>query len=337
VKLSNGPFNTGYSDVTEHPPKRLRDLSLSSGIVLSIVTPAYNECLNLPVLYQRLFRTLSDLNVSWEWIVVDDHSTDDTFSVAADIAKHDSHVFVVRLSRNSGSHISLLCGLGQSAGQCAVTLSGDLQDPPEVLPQLLEQWHHGFQVVWAERTTEEKRKLFQSALTKVYYALMRHIFGLSEMPRGGADLLLLDRRVVAALNSFQESNVSLFALIAWMGFRQTTVSYRKQVRVHGRSGWTLSRKLKLALDSIISFNYLPVRLMLWFGFIAISAGFVCAGLMIGSNRGMSSSWIFVLVLVLAGIQMFIAGVLGEYLWRALDEARHRPRFLIEAAKGEGVD
>ena len=305
--------------------------------VLSVITPAYNESRNLPVLYQRLCQTLGESGISWEWIVVDDHSADDTFSVASELARNDPRVYVIRFARNFGSHTALTCGLRQAAGDCAAVIAADLQDPPETLPLLLEEWRHGAKVVWAVRAAREGEKASTLAFARVYYALMRHFVGLTEMPPTGADFFLMDRRVVEALNEFRESHVSLLALITWMGFRQTAITYDKQARLHGRSGWNLEKKLKLVLDSITSFTYLPIRLMSYFGFLVALAGFAYTGLIVLNHLtghpvpGWSS--LMVVVLVVGGIQMLMMGVLGEYLWRALDESRQRPRYIIETATG----
>ncbi|MCI0421150.1 MAG: glycosyltransferase family 2 protein [Acidobacteria bacterium] len=301
--------------------------------VVSVVTPAYNEGRNLALLYQRLCQTLGELNISWEWIVVDDHSADETFSVAAELAQRDPRVYVLRFSRNFGSHTALICGLQQASGDCAIIMAADLQDPPETLPVLMEKWRQGIQVVWAVRAVREGEKTSTVAFARIYYSLMRHFVGLKEMPSTGADFFLMDRRVVEALREFRESHVSLLALITWMGFRQTAITYDKQARLHGRSGWNLEKKLKLVLDSVTSFTYLPIRLMSYVGFLVALVGFFYAGLIVLNYltghpvQGWSS--LMVAVLVVGGVQMLMMGVLGEYLWRALDESRRRPRYIIE--------
>jgi polyisoprenyl-phosphate glycosyltransferase len=164
--------------------------------------------------------------------------------------------------------------------------------------------------------------------------MMRRVVGMQEMPATGADFLLLDHRVLDAFRQFGESNVSVMALVTWMGFRQTTIGYDKQARLHGKSGWSLEKKIKLVIDSITSFTYLPIRAMSYLGFALALLGFAYAAVvatraLLGYGlQGWAS--LMVVVLVVGGAQMVMMGVLGEYLWRALDESRHRPRFLIEA-------
>lgn len=303
--------------------------------LLSIVTPAYNEARNLPLLHQRLERVMADLSLDWEWIVVDDHSGDDTFAVVASIARRDARVRVVRLARNSGSHTAITCGLHHARGDCAVVLAADLQDPPETLPALLDKWRDGAQVVWAVRARREGERATTVSFARLYYLIMRKVVGIREMPASGADFFLLDRRVLDAFRRFNESNVSILALLTWMGFRQASITYDKQPRVFGRSGWNLGKKVKLVVDSVTSFSYLPVRLMSMVGFVVAIVGFLYAGVVVVNAlagrppEGWAS--LMVVVLVLGGVQMLMMGVLGEYLWRALDEARRRPRYMVEDA------
>lgn len=317
-----------------HVNEPIRDLNeVQTGALLSVVTPAYNESKNLPLLYQRITNVLDPLGFQWEWIVVDDHSTDGTFVVVDDIARIDHRVRCVRFSRNSGSHAAIICGLEHSRGNCGVILAADLQDPPEILPELLQKWQQGAQVVWAVRENREGEKASTLRFSRAYYSLMRRVIGIREMPSSGADFFLADRRVIDALSRFGESNASILALITWMGFRQTSINYTKQARVHGKSGWSIGKKVKLVIDSVTSFSYLPIRIMTYLGFVVAMLGFLYAiVVIISSLRGGSvAGWSSLMVVVLAvgGIQMLMMGVLGEYLWRALDESRQRPRYLIE--------
>ncbi len=305
---------------------------------LTVIVPAYNEAQNLPVLYERLRRTMQSLGLDWEWIGVDDHSGDETFPVLAEMARADPHVRAIRLARNYGSHTAIACGLHHATGNCAVILAADLQDPPEVIPELVARWREGAQVVWAVRGRREGETARTVGFARLYYLLMRRVVGIKEMPPTGADFFLIDRRVIDALREFHESNISLMALITWMGFRQTSIIYDKQARLHGRSGWSLEKKLKLVLDSVTSFTYQPIRMMSYVGATVACLGFLYAGVVavIAVTTGPPQGWssLMVVILVIGGIQMLMMGVLGEYLWRALDEARRRPRYLIEMTTAE---
>jgi dolichol-phosphate mannosyltransferase len=252
----------------------------------------------------------------------------------AAIAACDSRVRVIRFARNSGAHTAITCGLHYTKGDCVVVMAADLQDPPETLPALLAHWNAGAQVVWAARRRREGEKASTIGLARLYYFLIRRAVGIREVPGTGTDFFLIDRSVVDAFRQFNEGNIDVVLLITWMGFRQTVVTYDKQSRLYGRSGWSLQKKLKLAVDSVTSFTYLPIRIMSYVGFAVAFVGFVYAALVIGNYfagqpaPGWSS--LMIVVLVVGGIQMLMMGVLGEYLWRALDESRRRPRYLIEA-------
>lgn len=315
-------------------PDREGDAAQRRRPLFSVITAAYNERQNLPLLYERLKTVLDGLDLDWEWIVVDDHSADHTFETLCGLAAADARVRGIRFARNFGSHVASTCGLHHARGDCAVVMAADMQDPPETLPTLLKQWDGGAQVVWAVRSRREGEKVSTVAFARLYYLLMRRIIGFNQMSETGADFFLIDRCVIDAFRQFNESNVSIMALIDWMGFRQTTVNYDKQARVHGSSGWSLEKKLKLVVDSVTSFTYLPIRLMSYFGFIVALIGFFYAGsVIVNSMTGHPvEGWtsLIVVVLVIGGIQMVMMGVLGEYLWRALDEARRRPRYLVEA-------
>lgn len=308
---------------------------------LTIVTPAYNEAKNLPILYQRLRCVFDSINTHWEWIVVDDHSNDETPTIITYLAQQEHRLRGFRFSRNFGSHIAITCGLNHARGDCAIVMAADLQDPPEEIPRLITEWQQGAQVVWAVRARREGESLSRLGLARLYYALMRRTGALKDLPPTGADFFLIDRRVIDAFNQFQESHVSIFALINWMGFRQTTISYSKQARIHGRSGWNVEKKLKLVIDSITSFTYMPLRLMVYIGFIVALLGFLYAGFIITNALYGSpiQGWpsLMVVILVIGGIQMLMMGLLGEYLWRALDESRRRPRYLIEATSHQQSD
>lgn len=313
---------------------------MPSPSLVSIVTPAFNEAENVTILYERLCGVLRGLDVDWEWVVIDDHSADATFRVLEQLAMSDSRVRAIRLARNFGSHTALACGLHHSRGDCAVVMAADLQDPPETLPALLQKWREQAQVVWAVRDHREGETVSTVGFARLYYFLMRRIVGIKDIPATGADFFLLDRKVVDAFTQFSESNVSIMALITWMGYRQDSILYDKQSRLHGRSGWTLEKKLKLIADSVTSFTYLPIRLMSYLGFIVALMGFLYATIVIanalGGNPPQGWTSLMVVVLVVSGIQMVMMGVLGEYLWRALDESRRRPRFLIEAVAGDSL-
>lgn len=301
--------------------------------LLSVVTPAYNEAENLSLLYNRLYEVLNKAGVDWEWIVIDDHSRDATPQVLRELVQRDARLRAYRFSRNFGSHMALRCGFDHARGDCVVALAGDLQDPPEVIPDLLAKWHEGLQVVWAVRGQRLGEKSSTVAASRLYYFIMRRIVGIKDIPSEGADFFLLDREVTDALSRFGERNTSILALITWMGFRQGRIHYDKQARLHGESGWSLQQKFKLAVDSITSFSYQPIRVMSGVGFIMSLVAFLYLAVVIFNGlRGIAPyGWAsqMAVILFIGGLQISMMGVLGEYIWRSLDEARRRPGYVIE--------
>jgi dolichol-phosphate mannosyltransferase len=287
-------------------------------IELSIIVPAYNEADNLPLLFDAIKTAFATYPVEWEMVIIDDHSTDETYSAIQSIVENDPRVRGFRLSRNYGSHLAILCGLEHAVGACGVVLAADMQDPPAVIPKLMEQWKNGDHIVWAVRSSREGE---------------RKSIGMKEIPASGSDYFLLDRRVINTILQFNEKNVSILALLSWLGFRQSFIYYDKKERTYGRSGWNLEKKIKLVLDSFTSFSYLPIRLISYLGIIVALLGFLYAGIVIINAifgpppQGWSS--LMVVMLVVGGIQMMMMGILGEYLWRALDESRRRPLYTIE--------
>ena len=303
--------------------------------MISIVTPAFNEAANLPVLYERLVAAMRDVGGDWEWIVVDDHSRDETFAVIEALALRDARVRGFRLSRNSGSHVAITCGLHQVDSDAAVMMAADLQDPPETLAAMVARWRQGAQVVWATRRARPGDPSHRG-FAAVYYWMMRRLVGMTEMPARGADFFLVDRVVVDAFRRFSERNVSVLALITWLGFRQECVEYDKQPRLSGQSGWTLARKIKLVVDSITSFSGFPIRLCTYIGLMFLVGSLVLLLFAVALLPELGGGLLLVLSLIvgLAGFQLVALGIVGEYVWRALEETRRRPPYLIEAMAGQ---
>ena len=303
--------------------------------MISILTPAFNEAANLPRLYERLIETMRAVGGDWEWVIVDDHSHDQTFAVIEALALRDARVRGFRLARNSGSHVAITCGLHQVEGDAAVMMAADLQDPPETLPSMIARWRQGAQVVWATRRVQPGDRSHKG-FAALYYWMMRRLVGMKEMPARGADFFLVDRVVLEAFRRFPERNVSVLALITWLGFRQEFVEYDKQPRSAGQSGWTLTRKIKLVVDSIASFSDFPIRLCSYLGLalVAASVALLIFALALLPQLGGGVLFLLFLIVGLAGLQLLAVGVVGEYVWRALEESRRRPAYLIEAIAGQ---
>jgi dolichol-phosphate mannosyltransferase len=303
--------------------------------MLSIVTPAFNEAANLPTLYDRLLAVMREVGGDWEWIIVDDHSRDDTFTVIEGLAVRDARVRGFRLSRNSGSHVAITCGLHQVDGDAAVMMAADLQDPPETMAAMVARWHNGAQVVWATRRVQPG-EVSHKGFAALYYWMMRRLVGMKEMPARGADFFLLDRVVLDAFRRFPERNVSVLALITWLGFRQEFIEYDKQPRLAGQSGWTLARKIKLVVDSVTSFSSFPIRVCTFAGVAFVACALVSFAFALALLPQLGGAVLLLLSLIvgLAGVQLVAVGLVGEYVWRALEESRRRPPYLIEAMAGQ---
>lgn len=298
--------------------------------MLTLVTPAYNEELNLRAIHARIVATMETIGEPWEWIVVDDHSGDRTFDVVRELAAADGRVRGIRLAANEGSHIAITAGLHHAKGEAAVVMAADLQDPPETIAALLAAWRGGAHVVWATRR-ERPGAPAHAGFAALYYWVMRRVVGLTVLPERGADFFLADRAVLDAFARYAERQVSVFALIAWMGFRQATVEYDKQPRAAGRSGWTLAKKVALVADSVTAFSALPLRVMTAAGAVLVVAGL--AGLAVWAVRGGGSLGVVAAIAAVGGLQVSALGVVGEYLWRTLELARRRPVYLVEAVTG----
>lgn len=306
--------------------------------LISIVTPAYNEESNIELFYQQLIDALQNKDFTWEWIIVDDHSIDDTALKIKEISSSDERVKFVRLSKNSGTHISSICGLQKSSGNCCVIMACDLQDPPLVIPKLVSKWVEGNQVVWAVRENQASVGYFSKISSRMYHFVINKLLKTPNTFANGADFLLVDKKVANGLLEFNERHISILTVIAKIGFKQTSILYYKKHRINGVSNWTLSKKVKLFIDSILSFSYKPIRTMSLTGVLVATLGFIYALLIIYSKITLDQSvdgWasLIVVCLILGGIQMIMLGVLGEYLWRSLDESRKRPLFFIEDELG----
>jgi len=306
--------------------------------LISITIPSYNEEENLPVLYERLKHVAEALEHTFEFIFVDDGSSDGSFQFLEDLARKDSRVKVIKFSRNFGSHAACLAGLAAATGDACTFLSADLQDPPEMIATLIREWAKGYEVVFGIREWgKESSRLFQ----KMYYNAVRR-FALRNMPETGTDVFLIDRKVVDTVVSIREKNTSIFGLILWSGFKQTIVQYRKGMRQKGISKWTLGKKIKLFIDTFVSFSYIPLRLISVVGIMLAFMGFLYAFFIVFNRLFFSvpvEGWasLMVVLLVVSGTQLVFLGVLGEYLWRNFDETRKRPAFIIDRMIGFNKD
>jgi glycosyltransferase involved in cell wall biosynthesis len=301
---------------------------------ISVIVAFLNEAQNLPEFRARWDAVARQSGDEFEFILVDDHSSDESPAFAKAWQSEDRRVKYLRLSRNCGSHVALAAGLAFCRGDCAVLMAADLQDPPELLPELAAKWREGYDVVWAARSDREGESWKTTLTASIAYRILRAV-ALPTVHAKGADFLLIGRKVIDACNAISEKHTSLLAMILWMGFRQVSVEYVKQARHAGKSKWTLAKKIKLFIDSVVSFSYVPIRLMSLLGLLMAAGGFVYAlAVVVGRLTGWVSAGtgfaaLMTVLLVGQGGILLMLGILGEYLWRTFDEARGRPRYIVE--------
>jgi len=302
--------------------------------LVSFVVPVFNEELSLPQLYVRVSEVMSALDeYAWECVLVDDGSRDRSSQIMQELCKRDPRVRGVRLTRNFGSHAAIAAGIDRVSGECAVIMAADLQDPPEIVPEFLKRWRAGHEVVWGTRA-DRPDGLAWRAMMRAFYWLVRR-YALANYPRGGTgSFCLVDRKVVQALRLFPERNRLTFGIVAWLGLRQCEVSYLRTPRAAGKSGWTFGNRVKSALDTFVGFSFLPIRSISYLGLLVSLVSF-CLGVSVLLRRltigtaVMGWTSVMAVMLFLGGLQLIMLGVLGEYVWRILDEARGRPLFVVE--------
>lgn len=299
---------------------------------LSIIIPVYYNELNLYDLYNDLKEKVLLKLKSYEIVFVDDGSKDKSIDILFALSKLDRNIKIIKLSRNFGSHAAILAGLANSNGKCAVIKAADLQEPSEVILDMFDSWCKGNNVVLAVRKDREDSKV-QKFISNLYYKLMKKA-ALPDMPEGGFDCFLIDRKVIHVLAEMDEKNTSLMMQVLWCGFKKDIVYYVRLKREKGKSKWTFSKKMKLTLDSLLSFSYLPIRMISMLGLIfSICSITFLFYLIIAKLTGNIdvSGWTTLMVVLLFtnGLIMTMLGVIGEYLWRTFDATRKRPVYIIE--------
>ncbi len=299
---------------------------------ISIVVPVYYSADTLQMLYDDMKEKILDVIGDYEIVFVDDGSGDNSYEVMESIKAQDKNVVLVKLSRNFGEHAALLAGLSVCTGDCAVTKQADLQEDSTLLLDMYESWKQGNKVVLAVRASRDENpvKVF---FANRYYGLVRRFVN-KNMPVGGCDCYLIDRKVIEVLELLDEKNSSLTLQVMWAGFKTDMIYFDRRDREVGKSRWTLSKKIKLVADSILSFSYAPLRIMMGVGVIfdVIALGILISVLVEYFTVGTPvMGWASLMCIVLFGfgVVMLMLGIIGEYIWRALDASRNRPPFIID--------
>lgn len=298
---------------------------------VTVVAPAFNEAESLPELHRRVAAALA--GEDYELLIVDDGSSDATGALVAALARSDPRVRLLRLSRNFGHQAAVTAGLDHARGRAVVTIDADLQDPPELIPTLLDRWRAGAQVVHAVRHVRPGEPRLRLVAIRGFYRLFGRIAGLDSFPGNSGDFRLIADEALEALRGLPERSPFLRGLVSWIGYEQVTVFYERDVRFGGTSKYPLTKLLQLALDGIISFSAVPLRLAAALGAIFSMLAFLAVPVilvlrMTGLYSVPGTASIHILVLLVGGVQLVFLGILGEYLARSYDENKSRPIYLV---------
>lgn len=318
-------------------------IARSTAPELSVVIPCYNEEDVLQLLRGRLVNVLDSLDIAWEAILVDDGSTDETYRILASIHREDSRFKVISFSRNFGHQAAVAAGLRYAAGAAVAVMDADLQDPPEILVECLKHWRSGYEVVFAVRRGRQENIVLRAAYS-VFYRLLNLVADV-KIPLDAGDFCLMDRRAVNALRRMPERNMFIRGMRAWVGFRQLGLVYERPERTRGKTKYSFSKLVRLALDGIFSFSSIPLRLATILGLliVALSIGSFVFVLIwrvfhfefLGHTARDVPGWAagFSATVLLAGVQLLILGLVGEYIARIYEEVKRRPRWVIRAVHG----
>jgi dolichol-phosphate mannosyltransferase len=301
---------------------------------VSVIVPLFNEELVIMEMHKQLTRVLEGASVDYEIILVNDGSKDNTLQLAQDICESDSRVKLISFSRNFGHQVAITAGMDKCSGQAVVVIDADLQDPPEVIPQMIEKWKTGYQVVYGIREKRIGESWFKRFTAAVFYRLLKRMTSV-EIPVDTGDFRLIDRRVLDQFISMREKARFVRGMISWIGFKQGEVRYVRQKRLAGETKYPFKKMLKFAVDGILSFSQVPLRIISVFGLLCsgVSFIFMVYGFMVkyffpeAAIPGWAS--IFSAVLFLGGVQLICTGVLGEYIGRIYEEIKKRPLYIID--------
>ena len=306
-------------------------------MLLSVVVPCYNEEEVIPITHNRLIFVLEEITPQFELIYIDDGSQDETPNHLRQLQQHDQRVKVVFLSRNFGHQMAITAGLDHVSGDAVVLIDADLQDPPEVIKEMVNRWYEGYDVVYGVRTDRQGEPPFKLWSAKAFYRMMNRLSDVP-IPLDTGDFRLMDRRVVEALKIMPERDRFLRGMVSWVGFRQVAVSYQRSPRIAGVSKYPLFKMIRFAADGILSFSLVPLRIAIWVGLLTVALSFL--GILYALFvRLFTLSWVpgwtisFIAILFIGGIQLIFLGVIGEYIGRIYREDKRRPLYLVRESLG----
>ena len=304
----------------------------------TIIAPIYNELENIPELYPRLREVMDRTGEPWELILVDDGSSDGSTEIIRKLAENDQRVRPVIFARNFGHQIAVTAGVDYSRGDAVIIIDADLQDPPEVILDLIDKWREGYEVVYAVREERQGESWFKRMTASIFY---RTIFRITDVdiPLDAGDFRLMDKKVITVMQGMREKHRFLRGMSAWVGFRQVGVPYKRQPRYAGETKYPLSQMIKLALNAVTSFSYFPLQLATYLGFIA--AGVSVLGILVVAilrlttgSALLGQATTLIIVLFLGGVQLISLGIIGEYIGRVYDEMKNRPLYIVAEEPGE---
>ncbi len=301
---------------------------------ISILIPAYNEQEVLPILFERLSGLAdSQKYFEFEFFFVNDGSRDDTLSIIDQYAKKDSRVSYINLSRNFGKEIAMIAGLDHVTGDATVIIDADLQDPPELIPEMIKLWQDGYDDVYAKRRSRQGESWFKKFTSRAYYRTLQRVTHVPIQEDTG-DFRLLDKRVVAAIQQFRDTQRNAKAIFSWVGFKKIEILYDRDERVAGSTKWSYPKLINLAVDGITSFTTTPLRAASVAGLIISATAFIYIAYLLirplfGVPTGDGYSSLMAVILFLGGVQLLSLGIIGEYVGRIFNETKQRPLYLIE--------
>ncbi len=313
---------------------------MNDRVTFSVVVPVYNEIGSLPELYRRVREVMQGLGEPWELVLVDDGSSDGSTEAILQLAEEDARVRPVIFARNFGHQIAITAGMDYARGQAVVVMDADLQDPPEVIPDMVARWREGYEVVYGVRTEREGESWFKKATAALFYRLIYRITDV-RIPLDTGDFRLLDRQVVDVLRQMRERHRFPRGMAAWVGFRQIGVPYRRAARFTGETKYPFRKMLRLALNAVTGFSYFPLQIATYLGFLSAGLSILAIPVVMllrlaGSQAFFGQASTLIAVLFLGGVQLISLGILGEYVGRIYDEAKGRPLYVVRRAPADRV-
>lgn len=306
---------------------------------ISIIIPSYNEEESIPLLYKRIDKVMDNMkNYEFEVLFVNDGSKDKTIEIIKNLRKNDNRICYVDLSRNFGKEIAMIAGIDHATGDCVIFMDADLQDPPELIPELVKYWEEGYDDVYAKRKSRKGESWLKKFTSKMYYTILQRLTKV-EIQKDTGDFRLLDRRCVNALKKLRESQRNTKSMFSWIGYKKKEVLYDRDSRIAGKTKWNYIKLMDLAIDGITSFTTSPLRAATFiaiptFMVLFVYFAYVIAKCFIVHQAIQAFQAIILLILFFSGVQILLFGIMGEYLGRIFNETKNRPLYLVNEYNGE---